>query len=77
MKTIDERLKMYIKEQVRFMYYRKGELWYQTASNSFRFPVPIDDTGDGTFLNVDKGSVFMRWIRKQLQKEVEENNHIA
>jgi len=30
------------------------------------FPVPIDDTGDGTFLNEDKAMLFMRYIRKQL-----------
>lgn len=33
----------------------------------FMFPVPIDDTGDGTFLSKDKAMMFMRYIRKQLQ----------
>jgi uncharacterized membrane protein len=30
------------------------------------FPVPIDDIGNATFLNEDKGLLFMRYIRKFL-----------
>lgn len=41
----------------------------------FVFPVPIDDTGDGQFLAEDKASMYMRWIRKQLE-EVEKENLI-
>lgn len=57
---------------VKFLYYRKGELWYEVVGKNFVFPVPIDDTGDGTFNAEDKGMLFMRYIRKQL-KEQEEN----
>jgi len=52
-------------KRVTFSFYRKGELWYK-CDNGFMFPVPIDDTGDGTFLNEDKAMLFMRYIRKQL-----------
>ena len=50
---------------VRFMHYRDGELTYQTE-DGFQFPVPIADTGTGTFKVEDKAILFMRWIRKQL-----------
>lgn len=50
---------------VRFAYYRDGELIYRTE-DGFEFPVPITDTGTGTFKAEDKAIIFMRWIRKQL-----------
>ena len=53
-------------KQVTFEFYRKGELWYKTECN-FLFPVPIEDTGDGTFLKEDKAMMFMRYIRKQIE----------
>ena len=53
-------------KQVTFEYYRKGELWYSTECG-FMFPVPIDDTGDGTFAKQDKAMMFMRYIRKQME----------
>ena len=52
-------------KQVTFQYYRKNELWYKTVCG-FVFPVPIEDTGDGTFLNQDKAMFFMRYIRNQI-----------
>jgi hypothetical protein len=55
-------------KRVRFLYYRSKELWYEVIGTDFRFPVPIDDTGDGTFLPEDKAMIFMRYIRKQLQE---------
>lgn len=62
-----QNIKDMIKDKtVTFEYYRKGELWYKTECG-FLFPVPIDDTGDGTFLAKDKAMMFMRYIRKQLQ----------
>lgn len=62
-----QNIKNMVKDKiVTFEYYRKGELWYKTECG-FLFPVPIDDTGDGTFLAKDKAMMFMRYIRKQLQ----------
>ena len=64
-------MKYDIKEMVRnnkkvtFIFYRQKELWYKTECG-FEFPVPIDDTGNGVFLNEDKAMLFMRYIRKQL-----------
>ena len=75
-------MKYDIKEMVRnnkkvtFIFYRQKELWYKTECG-FEFPVPIDDTGNGVFLNEDKAMVFMRYIRKQLEaiKVEEEMTH--
>lgn len=53
-------------KKVRFVHYRKGELWYVTECG-FTFPVPIDDTGDGTFLAEDKAMLFLRYIRKGIE----------
>lgn len=50
---------------VKFVKYRKGELFYTTECG-FEFPVPVSDTGDGTFLAEDKAMTFMRWVRKQI-----------
>lgn len=61
-------LKELVKDKtVRFMYYRDGELTYQTQ-DGFEFPVPISDTGTGTFKAEDKAIFFMRWIRKRLEE---------
>jgi len=49
--------------KVRFTHYKNGELWYATECG-FAFPVPIADTGDGSFLAEDKALLFMRYIRK-------------
>jgi len=51
---------------VTFSHYRQKELWYVTETG-FEFPVPIEDTGDGTFLATDKAMLFMRYIRKHLE----------
>lgn len=52
-------------QQVKFQFYRQGELWYATNCG-FVFPVPIADTGDGVFLATDKAILFMRYIRKYM-----------
>lgn len=52
-------------KKVQFMFYRQKELWYKTECG-FEFPVPIEDTGDGVFLNEDKAMLFMRYIRKHI-----------
>ena len=63
-------------KKVTFIFYRQKELWYKTECG-FEFPVPIDDTGNGVFLNEDKAMLFMRYIRKQLEaiKVEEEMTH--
>lgn len=53
-------------KKVSFKFYRQKELWYVTE-DGFEFPVPIEDCGDGIFLNEDKAMMFMRYIRKYLE----------
>lgn len=53
-------------KKVRFVFYRKGALWYTTECG-FEFPVPIEDTGDAEFSGEDKAMLFMRYIRKHLE----------
>jgi hypothetical protein len=53
-------------KKVHFTMYRKGELHYKT-DDGFEFVVPIEDCGDGVFLDEDKAMMFMRYIRKQLE----------
>jgi len=69
MKTIKEKVSN--NKQVTFEYYRKNELWYSTECG-FMFPIPIEDTGDGTFLKQDKAMMFMRYIRKQIDEMTKE-----
>ncbi len=68
------KIKDYIVGNVKFLYYRAGQLWFQTE-NGFDFPVPIEDTGNATFNAEDKGIIFMRWIRKHL--ETIDNGRVA
>ena len=68
-------------KKVHFLAYRQKELWYTTECG-FDFPVPIDDTGDGVFLNEDRAMLFMRYIRKhianiELGKQTNEVEHVA
>ena len=64
MKKID--IKECIKGNVTFIQYKDKHLWY-VCENGFIFPVPIEDIGDATFLAIDKGMLFMRYIRKHIQ----------
>jgi hypothetical protein len=70
-------LKDLVKGNVYFVEYRKGNLWYQagrhTLGGTFMFPVPIEDTGDATFMSIDKGILFMRYIRKHLESIADGN----
>ena len=53
-------------QQVEFVRYKGGELWYK-CENDLEFPVPVSDIGDATFLAKDKALLFMRYIRKQIE----------
>ena len=57
---------------VTFLYYRDGELWYNTEKG-FIFPVPISDIGNATFNAKDKAILFMRYIRKYAKAMESEN----
>ena len=54
-------------KKVKFSFYREGELFYTTECG-FEFPVPIADTGNASFLAEDKAILFMRYIRKEINK---------
>lgn len=64
MKTIKE----LVNGDATFLYYRAGHLYYQTACG-YKFSVPLDDIGEATFNNTEKGILMMRYIRKQLDLE--------
>lgn len=55
-----------IKGTAKFLYYRKGMLYY-ICENGFHFSIPTNDTGDASFNAEDNGILFMRWIRKDLE----------
>ena len=54
-------------KKVTFLKYQNDELWYITE-DGFEFPVPLDDTGNASFNSSDKALIFMRWIRKHIEK---------
>ena len=56
-------IKEAVKRDVTFDRYHDGNLWYETYTGQ-EFPVPIDDIGHATFMAVDKGIMFMRYMRK-------------
>ena len=72
MKAVLKRTKYNVKDMVadgklvKFIHYRQKELWYTTECG-FKFPVPISDVGEATFLAEDKAIMFMRYINKQIK----------
>lgn len=38
--------------------------------HTLTFPIPIEDTGSGTFEPIMKAITLMRWIRKALKNDV-------
>jgi len=63
-------------KRVNFTHYREGNLWYITECQ-FRFPVPLSDTGEASFLASDKAILFMRYIRKHLKVMEQETERFA
>lgn len=59
--TIKEMVK---DRRVKFVSYRKGNLWYKIEGLDFEFPVPVSDAGDAEFKSEDKAMLYMRYIRK-------------
>lgn len=59
----------HIKGNSHFQYYRKGYLFYKTEDTNFEFRVPIEDTGDASFLSTDRSMYFMRYIRKEIDNQ--------
>lgn len=61
MKIID-----HVRGQVKFKYYREGNLYYETETGVL-FAVPISDTAEATFLAEDKAILFMRYLRRHFE----------
>lgn len=53
---------------VTFEYYYDSCLWYSVDEKDFLFPVPIEDIGTAKFMAKDKAMLYMRYIRKYLDK---------
>lgn len=55
-----------------FHYLRAGHIYYRIGHFSpdgykqYVFPIPLDDTGNGTFNLMHKPVTLMRWIRKAI-----------
>ena len=54
-------------QQIHFDFYRDGILYYKTDTGMI-FEIPISDTKGGMFLRDDKALNYMRWIRKQMER---------
>lgn len=55
---------------VHFVSYRQGFFTYRVVTEqgeAWEFPVPLDDIGTATLMDMDKAITYMRWIRKALQ----------
>ncbi|HZM24989.1 MAG TPA: hypothetical protein VFC02_24775 [Anaerolineales bacterium] len=65
-----------INKTAKFAYCTDGALWYEV--DSFRFPVPFEDTVGAYFMPEHKAINLMRWIRKQLEEnEAQKSLQIA
>ncbi len=60
-------LKDHVRGVVNFSHYFDGNLWYETNTTNFLFPVPISDIGTATFKATDRAMLFMRYIRKHME----------
>ncbi len=68
-------IKTLVKGNVKFLFARKGELWYETETG-FKFPVPISDMGDGQFNAEDRAMLYMRYIRKYLAEMEKDTQNV-
>lgn len=66
--------------QAEFEHFHDNNLWYKVffmndemVSETFIFPVPIEDIGNATFGRTEKALLLMRYIRKHM-KTLEETN---
>lgn len=61
-------LKEIAKNEVTFLYYRKGVLYYKTDVYGIQFGVPVEDIGDATFNVKEKGIMMLRWIKAAIKE---------
>lgn len=60
------KLKERVQGRVRFHHYQDGNLIYMCEGDNFEFPVPVTDCGSARFEHIDKGILFMKWIKRQM-----------
>jgi len=58
------------KNNVFFSHYREGSLWY-CACDGWLFPVPTADLGSADANSCEKGITLMRWMRKHMDLEAQ------
>jgi hypothetical protein len=68
-------LKTRVKGNVKFSFFRDSTLWYE-CEDGWKFPIPVSDTTNSQgssplFSANEKGITFMRWIRKQMNADLE------
>lgn len=61
-------LKELVREPVALDCLVDGRLWYKTTKSGFPFSIPYEELRGATFLRLDKGILFMRWIRRALEE---------
>lgn len=66
MKNIIESVK---NKSVSFEFLTNKYLWYKTETGIL-FPIPLKECGDASFLKKDKATLFIKYIREQLKKEI-------
>lgn len=65
-------LKDIVKDSIaEFNHYKDGQLFYTIALTDtiYEFPIPVSDTGNGTFGRSEKGLLCMRWVRQAMADE--------
>ncbi len=70
-----------VKEKAVFSHFREDALWYKTF-DGWLFPIPVEDTKNAqgsqpTFGAEEKGILLMRWIRRHMERELEQAREIA
>jgi hypothetical protein len=63
--AVSTKITDHVRGTSRFLYFRAGNLWYQTDTG-IEFPVPVNDTDGATFEAEHKSLTLMRWIRKHM-----------
>lgn len=65
-------LKDIVKDNIaEFSHYQDGQLFYTVTlpDVQYEFPIPILDTGNGTFNSSEKALLCMRWVRAAMENE--------
>lgn len=64
-------LKNVLTEHVYFKCYKGDSLFYETDDGAFVFEIPLKELGGSEVAYREKGSLFMKWVKKAF-KDIEE-----